>query len=176
MEALPSFKYHPAPLATGALEKSDETCACCDKKRGYVATSKIYALEDVEFICPWCIHDGSAAKKFDGGFSDSHPLLSAGIKPEIVTEVCERTPSFISWQQEEWLSHCDDACAFMGDASKEELFALSEADIENILQDYGLSFSDWQDMAKHYTAGGDPAVYVFKCLHCDKTLYNMDCS
>lgn len=34
-------------------------------------------------------------------------------------EICERTPSYISWQQEVWLTHCNEPCAFIGYANSE---------------------------------------------------------
>ncbi len=101
---LPSFQYHPDPIATGAIKASDEVCECCDKPRGYIYTSTIYAEEEIEFICPWCISDGSAANKYDGLFSDNYPLQESGVSQEAISEVCERTPGYNSWQQEEWQS------------------------------------------------------------------------
>ncbi|GGE06427.1 hypothetical protein GCM10011571_04460 [Marinithermofilum abyssi] len=37
----------------------------------YVYNGPFYALENVEVICPWCIKNGAAAKKFDGSFQDA---------------------------------------------------------------------------------------------------------
>ena len=36
--ALPTFRYHPDPVATGAVVESDVTCVVCEKQRGYVRT------------------------------------------------------------------------------------------------------------------------------------------
>ncbi|MFH4630854.1 CbrC family protein, partial [Vibrio alginolyticus] len=45
---LPTFKYHPDPIKTGALEVTDANCECCGVSRGYRATSTIYSEHDIE--------------------------------------------------------------------------------------------------------------------------------
>ena len=173
---LPIFKYHSDPIATGAIEKTKEECECCGKPKGYRATSTIYSVDEVETICPWCIADGSAAKKFNGTFSDSHPLLSDGIKKDIVDEVCERTPSFISWQQERWMSHCDDACEFHGDAKKSDLEALTGEELNKFLEDGFIKVEYWTKFVENYNKGGDIAVYKFQCRVCGENQFYADFS
>lgn len=34
--ALPHFRYHPDPLATGAIEASDTPCVCCGIRQGFI--------------------------------------------------------------------------------------------------------------------------------------------
>lgn len=107
---LPVFKYHPNPLATGSVVESNTMCICCGESRGYIYTSSVYAAKELHHkICPWCIADGSAAKKFSATFVDSHPLYQAGIEESIILEVTTKTPGYDTWQQEIWLSHCSDA-------------------------------------------------------------------
>ena len=171
---LPEFKYHPEPIATGAIKSSTESCDSCGKKRGYTYTSTIYSKEEVENICPWCIADGSASKKFDGLFSDPHPLAEAGISKDIITEVCTKTPGYNSWQQEEWQHHCDDACEFHGDAHKEELISLEQDSLTEFLNKEMITLSNWEKMLEYYERGGNPAVYKFKCRHCPVIIYTMD--
>lgn len=67
---LPRFRYHPNPIATGAVVPTEEVCECCGKARGYKYNSVVYAEKEVECVCPWCIADGSAAQKLDGMFLD----------------------------------------------------------------------------------------------------------
>lgn len=171
---LPKFRYHPDPIATGAIEPSEERCECCGKANGYICTSTIYAEEEIEFICPWCVADGSAAKKFDGSFSDDYPLHQAGVADEVISEVCERTPGFISWQQERWLHHCNDACEYHGDADKADLERLSGADLEEFLREEMIKPDVWKGFLPNYEKGGNPAVYKFRCRHCSKSVYYMD--
>ncbi|MBX2999965.1 MAG: CbrC family protein [Caldilineaceae bacterium] len=33
--SLPTFKYHPDPIATGSVIKSDTVCSCCSKPHGF---------------------------------------------------------------------------------------------------------------------------------------------
>jgi uncharacterized protein CbrC (UPF0167 family) len=86
----PTFKYHPNPVETGSIEASPEVCECCNIARGYIATGIIYAKDDIDNICPWCIFDGSASEKFNGTFVDDYPLENAGIDNFIISE----KPSF----------------------------------------------------------------------------------
>jgi uncharacterized protein CbrC (UPF0167 family) len=67
---LPKFKYHPDPIKNKVIEKAKTRCPVCNKQREYVYTGPFYSTEDVEGICPWCIADGSAAKKYSGEFQD----------------------------------------------------------------------------------------------------------
>ncbi len=171
---LPIFKYHPEPIATGAIKSSTETCESCDRARGYVYTSTIYAEEEVENICPWCIADGSASKKFNGMFSDDYPLVKAGISKKIISEVCTRTPGYNSWQQDEWQHHCNDACEFHGDAHKQELLSLEGDNLTQFLSKEMIKADAWKSILDHYERGGSPAIYKFKCRHCPVVIYTMD--
>jgi len=171
---LPTFRYHPDPIATGAIEASDRTCAICGRARGFRYAATIYAASEVDSICPWCIADGSAARKLDGQFSDGDPLIAAGVAPEVVDEVTHRTPGYPSWQQEIWMAHCGDACAFLGDASKEELVALAGPDLDGLLERELLRDSDWRGLLSSYVPGGDPAVYHFRCLRCQASVFSLD--
>lgn len=171
---LPKFKYHPDPLATGSIEASDEACECCGKSTGYIYSSILYAEEEIEFICPWCIADGSAAKNFDGAFIDDYPLINAGLTEDVVSEVCGRTPGYNSWQQEQWQSHCNDACEFHGDAEKEVLQALSGDALDSFLEKEMIKPDIWVNILAGYQKGGSPAVYKFKCRECPEVIYTMD--
>ncbi|MCA8998918.1 MAG: CbrC family protein [Planctomycetaceae bacterium] len=98
---LPTFRYHPDPLASGAIKKESGICACCGKHADYMYVASAYSSHDLRGkLCPWCIADGSAHDKFDVEFSDSVPLSDDGIPEHIIEEVVQRTPGFISWQQE----------------------------------------------------------------------------
>ena len=112
--ALPYFRYHPDPIATGAVRPAAEPCACCGHDRGWIYTASFYTAQDVPGrFCPWCIADGSAAERFDGHFTDSYGLT--GVSEDVLQEVTRRTPGFSAWQDPHWLVHCRDAAAFVGD-------------------------------------------------------------
>jgi len=176
-ETLPHFNYHPDPLKTRAIVRSDASCACCGEVRGFIYAASVYSKHELDKkLCPWCIADGSAAAKFEASFTDDDPLLRKGIEKSIVAEVTQRTPGYSSWQQETWLSHCDDACEFHGDASvKEVADATSEAKREWIFEPK-LSETNWQNITSRYSPDGDPAIYKFVCRHCRQSFFSWDCS
>jgi uncharacterized protein len=173
----PEFKYHPDPIKSDVVDESDTTCICCGESRGYIYSGPVYAIEELnEQLCPWCIQSGEAAEKFDASFSDSHPLITAGIDRNVIDEVTLRTPGFTTWQQEEWLTHCKDACAFKGDATKETLKKLTPPERGAIFAQPEINDAAWNDLMSYYEPGGDPAIYHFECIHCKKQLFNYDCS
>jgi uncharacterized protein len=176
-EPLPEFKYHPEPLRTGSLEARPFTCACCGRRREYVYVAPVYCERDLhESLCPWCIADGSAAAKFGASFADDHPLRKAGVPVSVVEDVSQRTPGYSSWQQEEWLTHCNDACEFHGDATVEQMRNVSEATKAAWCQHYGMSEADWNHLTRDYVPRGDQAFYRFVCRHCHAVLLGWDCS
>jgi uncharacterized protein len=175
--ALPAFRYHPFPLQTGAVMPSTEACVCCGQSRGFVYTASVYGSSELRGkLCPWCIADGSAARRFDLFFSDDHPLLKSGVPKKIVDEVTRRTPGYISWQQEEWLSHCGDACEFHGDATPTDLSAATPDSKRAVLDAYRLTEDQWSEITSGYEPGGDPAIYKFVCRHCAQVRFGWDCS
>ncbi|MBD5780966.1 CbrC family protein [Pelagicoccus sp. NFK12] len=164
--SLPVFKYHPDPISTGAIKKDDASCDCCGQSHGYAYKSSVYCHDEVDALCPWCIADGSAAAKFNAIFSDSHPLSENGISKEIIEEVTTKTPGFDSWQQEVWLSCCDDACEFHGDVSKAEMKAMTKEQIQKAFEDDGLGDEIVGRIKEGYEPGGSPAIYKWRCKHC----------
>lgn len=176
MPPLPRFRYHPDPLATGAIVASNKPCVCCGQARGYVYALAPYSVHDdlAEAICPWCIADGAAEAKYAASFVDDHPLLQAGLPLAVVNEVCGRTPGYPSWQQEVWQHHCGDACAFHGDAGVADVQSASAASVALFAQDYPFWRGGWAAFAASYVPGGSVALYRFVCLHCGVTRFGLD--
>src|SRR4051812_19330782 len=100
-EPLPVFTYHPDPIATGSIEPSEQACACCTRRRGFVYRGPVYCVEEVEALCPWCIADGRAAERFDATYCGVIP--PPGTADAVVDTIAKRTPSFNGWQEERWL-------------------------------------------------------------------------
>ena len=95
---LPTFKYHPDPLATGSVAESDTECVCCGQVRGYIYTGPVYAIEEYyNCICPWCIADGSAYEKLDAMFTDDAGIGGYGEWDEVAEEVIEAVTQRNSW-------------------------------------------------------------------------------
>ena len=134
LKDLPRFKYHPDPLSTGSFEEGEEKiCPCCGNKSKVYYSSFPYCTEDVEYICPTCISNGEAAKKFDAIFVNNAEWHGENDK-EKDDELFRRTPGYLSWQGEHWLSCCDDYCAYMGTVGTRELKAMDIAD--EVLEEY----------------------------------------
>lgn len=171
---LPTFRYHPDPIETGSIKKSDLPCECCGEAKGYIYSLSIYSETDVEVLCPWCIASGKAAAELGASFSDDHPLLKNGVAENIADEVCQRTPGYDSWQQENWQTHCGDACEYHGDAEKEDLLKLHGSALASFLEKEMITPDYWKDIMNNYEKGGSPSVYKFKCKHCKIYVYTMD--
>jgi uncharacterized protein CbrC (UPF0167 family) len=116
---LPTFKYHANPFSTGALEDSDDACECCGLARGYMYRGPVFCKNRIEHVCPWCISDGSAARKWgaqftDAQFCDRH-FDVLDMPSEVVEEVLRRTPGVVgALQSVHWWVHCQDAAEFVG--------------------------------------------------------------
>lgn len=168
---LPAFPYHPDPVATGSVEiNPDKPCLCCNRIRGYVYTGPAYS-ERFHYLsgclCPWCIADGSAAKRFQAEFTDTGTL--DGVPDAVVTQLATRTPGFVAWQQERWLTCCNDAAAYLGRAGSAELeqdFAPARPAVQRELAP-GQELTDLQK-------DGEPTAYIFRCLHCNEFLAYLD--
>ena len=175
-DALPHFTYHPDPIATGVIVQSGNVCQCCNLSRGFIYKASTYsALEDVEeALCPWCIASGAAAEKYEATFNDDHGLLRAGIPRAVIDEVTLRTPGFVSWQGERWLSHCNDACEFHGDLPRERLASMDSAGKAEMRREREIDDGSWAEIVEYYQPAGQPAIYVFRCRHCPRELYYMD--
>jgi uncharacterized protein CbrC (UPF0167 family) len=168
---LPTFKYHPDPLATGSIEASDRRCLGCGKARGFIYKGQAYAEEElIDAFCPWCIADGTAHEKFDAEFVDSEGVGGYGVwesvSEEIIAEVAYRTPGFTGWQQERWFTHCADAGEFLGRAGQKELIAHGPNAIAAIKEEIGFEGIEWKEYFESLDSEGEPTAYVFRCRHC----------
>ena len=178
-ERLPSFRYHPDPVATGSVRAdADAPCLNCSRVRGYVYTGSVWTDKPfilTDHLCPWCIADGSAARRFGATFNDTGAVdLPIGVREEIE----RRTPGYTAWQQEGWLACCGDGAAFFGPAGARELrerFPEAIAAIEGCLRDeYELSNAELRAVFETLDVRSEPTAYVFRCLHCAAYLGYVD--
>ncbi|MDE9454148.1 PF03691 family colicin E2 tolerance protein CbrC [Xenorhabdus bovienii] len=182
-KALPVFKYHPDPIGTGAFS-TDKTvnCDCCHQPTDIYYERPFFSVDDIDALCPWCIADGSASKKFDGEFQDSTSVEGidyeydesgefSGTKnpypSEMFNELVTKTPGYCGWQQELWLAHCNEPCAFIGYVGWDEIKdRLDEfVSLENDIGEYGFSIDV---LSRCLRNNGDCQGYLFHCLHCGK--------
>lgn len=155
------FKYNPNVDDLGIVKHINRICNCCGKKVDEYIDS-MYCKEKVDCICIKCIASGEAAKKFDGTFiQDAMPLDDKEKKEELFC----RTPGYISWQGEYWLTCCNDYCAFIGNVGTKEL---EELGIEEEVIDEYEKTGHYRNIRSYLTKDGSLCGYLFKCLHCGK--------
>jgi len=177
---LPTFKYHPDPIATGSVQAdSDVECMSCEQVRGYIYMGPVYTPQDVdldEHLCPWCIANGTATEKFDASFNNCGNLED--ITEEMAEEIEDRTPGFIAWQDSQWLSCCGDGAAFLGLAGAKELRKNFPKAIPGVMEclkeDYGLEGEELTEFFDSLDKEDQPTAYVFQCLHCKAFLAYVD--
>jgi len=177
---LPQFKYHPFPLKTGAIETSENECECCGKQTGYIYTGPVYSEEELDdCICPWCIADGSASKKFDAEFTDPDGIGDYGswdsVSEDVVLEVSTRTPGFCGWQQERWWTHCHDAGEFLGAAGTSQVLEIGGELIDALKADTRLEGAEWDNFCSSLSQDGSPTAYIFRCTKCGVYGGYVDC-
>lgn len=170
---LPKFKYHPDPIKTKSIQRSENICESCGKKSGYIYMGPVFSEEELdECICPWCIADGSAHQKFDAQFTDFNGVGNYGswekVPKNVKEEVSYRTPGFNGWQQERWWTHCDDAALFLDRAGKNEIKEYGQNLIDELRKEAKMTEKQWGDHFEHMDKEGSPTAYVFKCRECGK--------
>jgi uncharacterized protein len=172
----PLFRYHPDPIASGSVAESETQCLCCEQKRGFIYTGPVHAEDTLEKkICPWCIADGQAAEKFEAVFTDKAGIGADELAVETQEKVARRTPGFASWQQERWLSCCNDAAAFLGPMGYEELKKFGPEAAAAVKEHCGLEGDEWLNFLRSLKRDEAPTAFVFQCLHCSAIRAYTDC-
>jgi uncharacterized protein CbrC (UPF0167 family) len=178
---LPVFKYHPDPIASGSVVKSDKVCACCNEAKGYIYDGSVYGEEETDAldgaVCPWCIADDTAHKKFGASFNDAEGLFDQ-VAPAVADEIEFRTPGYAGWQQDHWLACCGDAAAFrepVGYAEIAQRYPFLEAVLmQCIAEDWGMTGDAATQFYRSLDRERGPTAYVFTCLHCKADLAYID--
>ncbi len=171
---LPTFRYHPNPLETGAFTESADgvVCDCCGKMTHiFYYRGPFFSEKDIDYLCPSCIASGEAARKFDGEFQDECSLDDGVNDLKKLDELIHRTPGYSGWQQEYWRAHCGDYCAFLGYVGAKELRALGV--LEEVLDD-PMWDVEQKELIQESVNGGHLQCYLFQCLHCGTHMVWMD--
>jgi uncharacterized protein CbrC (UPF0167 family) len=190
-----NFEYFKGPVSDMAsLSKGEKACGIC-KRVGqcFELGSAIICSEEaseVGYGCAECL----AAGKFefwhdtDIGMLDEKELTKVYKHnqpppdkfPEAALVALRRTPQIATWQQELWLTHCNDFMAYQGTWSPSDFYKNAQDGNGRALflemTDDGKNL--WDDsMPKDKTILKDwhAAYYVFKCRHCGKLRGNWDC-
>ena len=169
-DPLPTFRYHPDPVATGAFEQQAGTCQRCGRARGWIYVVVPYAVADLrDALCPWCLADGSAAATFGATFNDVAESDGLdGVPEAVIDEIVHRTPGFSGWQQERWLFHCGDGAAFLGPVGRADLDDHPDAlgALRAQVRGWGLDDDEAEAFTDALDVDGSPTAYLFRCLHC----------
>ena len=172
---IPTFKYHPDPLKTGAFSQGEaHTCGCCGKQTDVWYEQPFHSAQNVECLCPECIASGKAAEKFDGEFVDACSVGEVSDSAKL-DELVRRTPCYIGWQQEYWYAHCDDFCEFVGYVGWDEIEEMGIAGQIEKNYDEEICGFDFEDIKECLTNNGSMQGYLFRCLHCGEYFLYADC-
>lgn len=178
--SLPTFTYHPDPLATESFVASKQECVFCKQTRGYAYAGPAYPRQDTDVvICPWCIASGAAARELQVEFSDAScigSLHSEGeqVGQEVIVQILQRTPGFITWQDQIWRAHCDDACLYLGRAGGPEIRSAHPQVIEQIKEDYCSEDEDIDEYLDDIEKDGSLVALIFQCRHCGQKLCHVE--
>ncbi len=176
---LPKFKYNPNAYTLDIFIEEEGICSVCSEKRNLKYNSSFYSIDEPDYICPWCIADGKAAEKYDGEFNDYCGIEGVSPDPkdpqpsipkQMLDEICEKTPSYSSWQQEVWLSHCNEPCAFIGYGTSKMLNPILE-EIKEDIDNYNIPI-EW--ITNGLTEDSGLGTYLFKCCKCGKHRLHID--
>lgn len=177
---LPKFKYSPNAYKLDIFKTEDGICSVCNNKSNLKYTGSFYSIDEPEYICPWCIANGKAAEKYDGEFNDYCGIETVSPDPndtkcsipeELLLEVTNKTPSYNSCQQEEWLTHCNEPCAFLAYADGKRIEPLIEELKEDIENNLG---AEIDYVTNNLTTDGSFVGYLFRCVKCGKHRLHAD--
>ncbi|MDO5690702.1 MAG: CbrC family protein [Tissierellia bacterium] len=167
---LPYFRYHPDPLATGAFELGLKTCPCCERESNVFYVLQPHSQKGLENICPECIATGQAAEKYRVSFIEDAEMLDPENR-EKTEELFSRTPGYLNWQGEYWLTCCNDYCAYLGAVGTKELEAMGVYD--EVVAEFEAR-NQCPDIHDWLIKDGQISGYLFQCLHCCKYLLWVD--
>lgn len=162
----PMFRYHPFPVYTTAIQPQPITCPVCGKASDYSYPFMVYsgAEEQEVGICPWCLHDGSAARHYPGiVFTD--PPLASDVSDAARDELAHRTPTYASFQELEWPVHHADYCAFSGYVGWREIAPYAAelaADLTRLRHQLGWRKPELETWVNGTSVQG----YLFRCTTC----------
>jgi uncharacterized protein CbrC (UPF0167 family) len=102
------------------------------------------------------------------------------IDPNILIDL-RRTPQILTWQQEFWLTHCDDFMVYIGIWEPKDFYTNSKDGdgkrlfMEMTDDEYNNLWDDSLEEGQTRLDEWYPSFYVFECRHCGKLRGNWDC-
>jgi uncharacterized protein CbrC (UPF0167 family) len=155
------------------------TCASSDRQEGKFGCARCLSEGRFEF---W--HDTDIGVLDKNGLSHVYKHNGTpppNFAPQALTEL-RRTPRIVTWQQELWLTHCDDFMAYIGTWEPKDFVRNSQSGDGRTLflrmtRDLELRFLWDQCLEPGEMAPGSwhAVYYAFRCLHCGDLAGNWDC-
>lgn len=193
------FIYFKGPISDmGDLLEGRNKCSICDEEHEYcfdleyTITNK-FKDEEIEgkIGCYNCLrkgdfefwHDTEFGMLDEDGLSkvyshniDNPPNLDENTKSEL-----RRTPKIVTYQQELWLTHCNDFMVYKGTWEPTDFYKNSPTgdgkDLFLEMTDTELSHLWESSLPEGKTVLEEwyPTYYVFQCRHCEKRRGYWDC-
>lgn len=140
MNPLPPFPYHRDPISSGSIKESDAVCECCGQAQGAVYAGATYAADAPKSLCPWCIADGSAEKKYDASFFDAYfcddQMKEIAMPVEMHRQVFSRTIGFATFNPIGWWVHCGEPAEYVSRTEPYDMvFECRRCRKQHIIQD-----------------------------------------
>ena len=193
-----SFRYFQGPRDDMSFRaRVDVRCHFCDENgEGFDLRYAQCALSDQEkeakFGCARCLSQGHFEfwHDTDIGMLDENGLATVykhnGSPPSDFPEAAlfelRHTPQIVTWQQELWLTHCNDFMSYIGTWEPADFVRHSETGDGRALflemtRDSELRFLWDECLEPNETvpAGWHAVYYAFRCLHCGNLAGNWDC-
>ncbi|MFW2177392.1 MULTISPECIES: CbrC family protein [unclassified Moraxella] len=179
----PIFKYHPNAYDLDIFIKEQGVCDVCGKPSELKYDCSFYSAEELDYICPFCISDGSASNKYGGQFNNYLSIETVEILEteeaflpknpnKLFDEIAYRTPSYHSWQQQYWLTHCNEPCAFISYADVDTIRPL----LDELIEDIENSGYPAEMIRNELGRDSELAGYLFQCVKCGKYRLYVDAS
>ena len=157
-------------------DEAIKTCSCCRETKAGNYNGPIYssydsiASEDLS-ICFQCIKSGKAHDTLGVTFNAPEDFTEADCKrPDMIEEVCYRTPSYSSWQHPVWLSHCGFPCCYSGETTFNEL---TECEIQSLME-FNQIDDEYISIIKENPLS--VGLHKFTCIVCCKAQILIDLS
>ena len=187
---LPKFKYHPDPLGTEMFRQDEpKTCCCCGKQTdiwydgpfdgdwlnpAFERNADEHEYEKMDYVCPDCIADGSAAKKFLCVFTSCNLVGEEPADESAKDEWRYRTPGYYSWQEPLWYTHCGDYCEFLGSVGWKEIEEMGLEDEIADTYDEDVNGFEFSFVREGTYKHGHVQCFLFRCRHCGKHFITVD--
>ncbi|WP_408892431.1 CbrC family protein [Paenibacillus taichungensis] len=183
IEQTPFFRFQPYAYTNGIFEVNHEKkhCSVCKNISDYMYYGPFYSIEDLNGICPACIHNGQASKEFNGVFQGGVEYRGSSLsvsyddttnkflyfhgydeisslEEPAIEELLFRTPGYVSWQEPYWLTENNLPLAFVKYLTIEEIkddSLLFREALDEISNNYGLNTDSISD---------DVGLYLFESL------------